>query len=646
MNTIDIILGASFVILLAIVAIRIWLGRKTPIDNDSGVRIKQPQVKSPDLERNLKNSPEEAIAEAEKKQQQEVTEQVASQSYGNVQGNQGAEPNLNLEGEGQTFSSVESIDPLVLIKTFSAPTDKRIDAMMEAGLSKMVEAVPALVEALYEPDSLISAAAAAALGKIGDPRAIEPMLEISRRNDAHLMKEMTESRDEEAPEENDYNGESVDSNSESPYNFKEMVIFKIDQLPKEYFQSDGSPIPRKDLVVKGLKDNNQQLRQMAAKAAIGLDSEEVIEPLITALENPYEVESVRFMAAEALGWMDNEKSVDSLLKALKDENVAVRYSAAAALSNRREDRVVMALIGATSDPDKYVKSSVVYALGASGNKQALNVLFDCMSDESEVVRFSAAKAIACFGSEEVVKETKSRLDYANKTTKLSLMEVLGQLEDEESSKILRGYLKEEDIEISYKASMILMGQENFEILDELIEASARFDEELFRIMKNNGNFPKAANGREPRNEAAKNHLSPASKSSHSNVPGSSVLSESLLKLRDGLLNENPNIRGSSANALGDYKEPQVVDLLLSVIDDENEFVRASAINSLGRVRAEKSLNSLLMKESDHSEEVRYALVKALAKFSNQSALLCLQKMAKSDPSNQVKRAARTALDKK
>lgn len=620
MNTVDILILVGFVSLLIIVVFRIRVGRKKSLEQADSVKIKQPGT----------------VKEAEPKAStpQEAAAQVpASAETDTIAETDNAEPENEpaiLEKAGK-IEPDEIQDPLVLIKTFSALPEKRILAMHIAADKKMLEAVPALIEALYEPDSAISAAAAEALGKIGDPSAIEPLLEISRRSDVQLMKEMADKREPETEEKSE-GKEEVDASAESPYNFKEMVVFKIDQLPKEYFQPDGTPIPRKDLVIRGLKDNNQQLRQMAAKAAIGIDNEDVVEPLIEALENPYEVESVRFMAAEALGGMGSEKSTESLLKALKDENVAVRYSAAAALSGRREDSVAMALIGAITDPDKYVRSSVAYALGVTGHPQALNVLFDSVADESEVVSFSAAKAIACFNSDEVIKEVKLRLELANRKNKLALLEVLGQIKTDESVAILRDFLKADDTELSYKASMALIGQENLDILDELIEASKRLDKELVGLMKNRGH-------NDVRIDAAKSgSFASAGKVLH--------VTENLMKLRDGLKDKNPNIRGSAANALGDSKEEMAVDLLLEVIDDENEFVRASAINSLGRIGNEKALKPLIEKNSDYSEEVRYALVKALAKFPHEGAAICLKRMAKSDPSNQVKRTARAALDKR
>ncbi|MFZ5949747.1 MAG: HEAT repeat domain-containing protein [Candidatus Rifleibacteriota bacterium] len=608
---------------------RVIAGRRKAADSQPSQEVRQPEART---EKKVEASASTKI------QDNQVDEQQKE-----IQSREKEIPvKENVSPKSEAKEKIAATDPLVLIKTFSAPPEKRIPAIYQAGDQGLIEAVPALIEALYEPDSAISAAAAVALGKIGDSRAIEPLLEISRRNDVQLMKELNENRSSEGNEKLAEEAEDEpDSAAESPYNFKELVVFKIDQLPKEYFQSDGTPIPRKDLVIRGLKDNNQQLRQMAAKAAIGLENEDVVDPLIEALENPYEVESVRFMAAEALGGMGNEKSTESLLRALKDENVAVRYSAAAALSGRRDEGVVMALIGAISDPDKYVRSSVAYALGASGHPSALNVLFDCVSDESEVVSFSAAKAIAAYNSEEIIREVKKRLEFANRKSRIALMEVLGQIKSDESVRILRGFLKSEDSEISYKASMALMGQENLDILDELIEASKRLDNELVGLIRKNEIV-------HPRDKKSEKAEAPASSFQRPEVKDERFLhvSENLMKLREGLQDKNPNIRGSAANALGDSREAVAVEILLTAIDDENEFVRASVISSLGRIGAEMSLKPLLEKAGDYSEEVRYALVKALARFSNESAVLCLKKMAKSDQSSQVRRAARAALDRR
>ncbi|MGM0600468.1 MAG: HEAT repeat domain-containing protein [Candidatus Rifleibacteriota bacterium] len=663
MNGIDIAIITGFIVLLLVVCLRILLGRRQAAKADASVVIKKPQKKSMHAKAEAQK---EVSADAEEQtRKQETTDAKTEQQEFDENQSERSLPAADTEEDTEESKELDAEDyknPVVLIKKFSAPVEKRVKAMQLAGEQKNSEAVTALIEALYEPDSSISSAAADALGKIGDSQAIEPLLEVSRRNDAQLMREIAGTIGEEnAESEENTENQEISTEIENPYNFKEMVVFKIDQLPQEYFQKDGTPIPRKDLVVKGLKDNNQQLRQMAAKVAIGLDSDDVVPPLIEALENPFEVESVRFMAAEALGGMENESSIAALIKSLKDENVAVRYSAAAALSGKKGEQVVEALVDAVNDEDKYVRSSVAYALGATRSQKAFEILFECMADESEVVRFSAAKAIACFPDDQVMKEINNRLDQADKNTKLALIEILGQIKTDESAKILRSFLNDSDGELSYKASMVLMGQENFEILDELIEASKRLDNELFKYMKTSeGAVPEGVKIASEANkkvdaqkveEPLKKEQSPVAVTSNDESDSENdikqvILPEKLKKLKEGLADKNPNIRGSSANALGDSKDPRAVELLVKILDDENEFVRSSAISSLGRIGDERALSYLLIKASDHSEEVRYALVKALAKFSSPSATDCLRNLADSDISSQVKRTARAALDKR
>jgi HEAT repeat protein len=411
-----------------------------------------------------------------------------------------------------------------------------------------------------------------------------------------------------------------------------MVVFKIDQLPKDYFQADGTPIPRKDLVVKGLKDNSQQMRQMAAKAAIGLDQEELVEPLIEALGNQFEVESVRFMAAEALGGMQNEKSINSLLKALKDDNVAVRYSAAAALSGRKDDQVVMALIERLNDPDRYVRSSVAYALGTTGEPAALDALFSCSEDDSEAVRFSAAKAIASFNPDEVHAELVRRLDKAGRSMILLAVEILANIKDARSVKLLRGFLKSRDSDISYRASLALAGTENADIIEDLIEAARRLDEELVTLMKDSANV--AFNFAAPARETG---------SSDGTVRG---VAANLEKLAKKLHDSSANIRGSAANTLGDFKLQEAVDILVGALKDKNEFVRSSVVAALGRIADFGALWHVISLEKDRSEEVRYAVVKALSPSTEASALECLHRMMTDDKSKNIRRAAKLALERR
>ena len=383
-------------------------------------------------------------------------------------------------------------DPVSIVKNTTAPVRHRIAAMREAAYQKLESAVPYLINALYDPDESVALVAAESLGAIGDERAIEPLLEVSKKNDDELYKVAEEYLGGAlvvAGEPNYSNASVPDAqNSESaPRNYKEMVVFKVEQLPIEYFQPDGSPIPRKELVLKGLNDNNEQMRQMAAKAAIGIEeSDEIVEPLSKALTNTLESEAIRSLAAEALGGMGSEKSISALIQALKDDNVAVRYAAATALSGRSEPRVVEALIGATRDEDKFVRASAAYALGTTGAAVALKALMKCAEDENEVVRFSAVKAISGYSFEDVIKRLSDQKNgLERKSQIIAKIEILAQFKDDRATDILRNYLNDADTEICYKASMALMGQDNPDVIEELINASHRLDQELYKLAKEN-----------------------------------------------------------------------------------------------------------------------------------------------------------------
>jgi len=629
MTNIDFILAGGLVLLLIIVILRVfYLRKRLPIEDKKEFAVKEPRRS------HIKENPSEhrinEPAAREPARDFSRSDSENSAKYSKL------EKETPSSKPDESFLFNDSKDPLTIIKTFSAPKEKRLKAIKEAGQKRMYEAVPALIEVLYEPDSTISLAAAESLGEIGDPRAIEPLLEVSRRSDAMLIREIPEEIAGTMHIGSEAEDAEMNEGSANPYNFKELVVFKIDQLPREYFLADGSPIPRKDLVVKGLQDNNQQMRQMAAKAAIGLDHEEIVEPLMAALDNPFEVESVRFMAAEALGGMQNEKSVECLLKALKDDNVAVRYSAAAALSGRKENRVINALIESLKDNDKYVRSSIAYALGASGEPLAMQALFSAVGDESEVVRFSAAKALAFFSADEVIDEVNIRLQAGDRRNIPVLLEVLGQIKDKRSVEILRKYLNDFDSEISYKASLALMGQENEDIIDDLIQASRRIDEELMRLIRETpGDFVSGLKS----SVSIKNSTKELSLEDFKNLP------PNLEKLRKGLMDKSPNIRGTAANTLADFNLEEAVQLLAAVVHDENEFVRSAAVNSLGRIKSFGAIDYIITMSGDASEEVRYAVVKALSETRELPAVECLRRMASSDRDKNVKRSARLAVEK-
>ncbi len=529
-----------------------------------------------------------------------------------------------------------------LVSNYAAPHAVRFRAIRVAGDRRVAAAVPALIETLYEPDPAVSAAAAESLGKIGDPRAIEPLLEVTRRNDLKLTAAMPQAPGKPETTIGPGSGEAGEApegaKQPNPFNYKELTVFKIDLLPKEYLQSDGTPIPRKELVQKGLKDNDQQLRKMAAKAAIGMRDADLVPVLIDTLKNPYEVESVRYLAAEALGEMEAEAAAAPLLDALGDENVAVRYSAASALSHLGGETAVKGLVEALRDENEFVRSQVAFALGKIGDPRALEALFGAVNDEHEGVRFSVAEALGRFPGQPVLQELEARLARADRSMRLALVEVLGQIKDDHAIEILRKVLRDPDTELSYRASLALMEHKSLDTLDDLIEASRRLDKELMEWLGSEG-----AGGPLPAMAPEDDETTQFKTYSTIGLKKNEEQAAALEKLAVALQHASPNVRGCAANALGDFRGPAVNQLLLTALQDDHEYVRATALASLGKLGDPEVLPSLEKCLADPSEEVRYAFARMLGSFQDLRAVRFLEDLAGKDASPDVKRVARIGL---
>jgi hypothetical protein len=80
--------------------------------------------------------------------------------------------------------SEESKPAQTLIRDLGSKDSRlREQAMRVLGDRRSVEAVPALIERLDDPEPLLADRAAGALAQIRDPRAVAPLIDYSRRND-------------------------------------------------------------------------------------------------------------------------------------------------------------------------------------------------------------------------------------------------------------------------------------------------------------------------------------------------------------------------------------------------------------------------------------------------------------------------------
>ncbi len=567
-----------------------------------------------------------------------------------------------------------------------APETQRVAAIRQLAEKHADVAVEPLIKILYDPVPQVAAAAAEGLGQIGDPRAIDAMLEITRSLDEKLV---TAGGDSVPAPTGAVAASGKPELLPAPFDFKEVGMLRPDLLPARYHGADGSLVSRKSLVTQGLDDSELNIRQMAAKAAIGSKDPDLLIPLVRTLEKKFEAESVRYLAAQALGEMGDERAIAPLLEALQDESVPVRYAAAESLGHYHDSQAVRALLDALNDGNEFVRSAVAHALGQTGNDEAIDALLATLEDGSEVVRYTASEALGRLPDKTVVDKLARRLESASSSLKQSLIEALGsRLEDPRAFQLVRDALRDPDPDVRFRASIALMNQESLTALDDLIAAAKELDAELINYARAEGveldgfrldlGAEKAGAARGTQPGVAGSAAGAASGPASANANGAPVTAEPagtngkgngrgdentdfaellkataavkpldpqyLAKQQQDLRHESNYVRSCAAVNLGEARSPEAVGLLLSVLGDDDVMVRSSAVSSLGRIGNEETVGSLMPLISDPSDDVRYSLVKAMGGIGGAEARHALERIAGHDPAKEVRRAARQVLD--
>jgi HEAT repeat protein len=239
--------------------------------------------------------------------------------------------------------ALASDDPLV-----------RRDAARALGDAAVVEAVPALIDALCRPEPdggdlaehASRAAAAVALGRIGDPRAAEPLLAVIT-DPFNLGTAASTALGRLRPPPVDALVEATrDANGWR----RARAVAALGEI--------GDPSAF-DAMARLLADPNDAVCRAAAASFEKLRDARAVEPLLELFGDASRSPFVRSYAAMALGALKSPSAVDALTTALESDDTLLRRSAARALSRIDDPRSRERLADlAASDPDRTVRDVV------------------------------------------------------------------------------------------------------------------------------------------------------------------------------------------------------------------------------------------------------------------------------------------------
>lgn len=257
-------------------------------------------------------------------------------------------------------------------------TSKRRNRRVEAvkALAEFADSASsdALLEALNDPVDEIRWQAAGALAKIGDPRAVRPLLETLQR-------------------ESEWGANRIGDTLVAFGSTAVPDLARYALLSDPALSPDTAHLPliarvlgiigdirAEPAMLAGLDSADAELRIRSAAALGTVGSLACVPALIRGLRDP-EWE-VRAQAAAALGRQMDGRAIQALLDAMRDENWWVRQNSAQALSEIPAGSE--ALIRALEDEDRFARDAAIERLMAMGVvRRAVDAVKDGSAGEQE-----------------------------------------------------------------------------------------------------------------------------------------------------------------------------------------------------------------------------------------------------------------------
>lgn len=273
-------------------------------------------------------------------------------------------------------------------------------------------AVEALINALSDPYPAVRWSAAYALGTLGDTAAVEPLIQSLNDEDVVVKNEATYAL-----------GLLGDSRAIPP-----MISLFADNSETDYQQG-----------------GEQTIAFTAAKAIAKLQGD-VFAALSAALSS--DLPAIRGMAAFALSMLDDPRAVSLLGRMLddkatlaEDDDSSVCDMAIIALTAFGAPAVEV-LATRLKDPDAELRSSVVNALGKIKDAHTLQLLSASVRDSEAMVRLATVVALAEFEDPQVFMVLLPALRDSDTDVRRAVVNVLGQMRDKRAVQPLLGMLND------------------------------------------------------------------------------------------------------------------------------------------------------------------------------------------------------------
>ncbi len=285
--------------------------------------------------------------------------------------------------------NVRAVPPLMerLLRAPDSEWPEEIHDVIAKALGDIGEpAIKVLVEALEDTDAWVSAAAARALGRIGDPQAITPLILLMKQENKWVRSAATQAL---AQISDSRAVRAALSNDEAPHAFWKLMALK---------EIDESTIQQ---LTAMLDDDDEQIRARAAEVLGQLGDKRLdAGALITSFQSGAQSDLSRLehtwdeMQQDDLDDDEFQQVLDEALERVQDDTQQQLEQDEPELEISAN---VKPLVIALQDSAPKVRLAAAEALGKIGDESIIPVLNKALNDANSRVRAAAARSLGEIG---------------------------------------------------------------------------------------------------------------------------------------------------------------------------------------------------------------------------------------------------------
>ena len=469
--------------------------------------------------------------------------------------------------------------------------------------------VDRLVEQLRSDETETRRAAATALGRIGDPRAVEPLVALLDDDDRELLvvasNALARIGDGRAFE------PLLRLIGDDDLGVRQAAIGALNSIGHPQMSARMRAL---------LEDGDPRIRESAVKIAGYFGYASCADALLDRCRDTDE--TVRAAALEHVAFLDDGRSAPVLIAALANETPRARAAAAQALAHAAGAEALDALRRAAGDPDPWVRYFSVTSLGRLSDRASLPRLEQMAAEDgAQQVRLAAIGAIGEIG-------------VANDGAAVSMLEAISEAPDDELAMAALRALASVDAASAFDALQRALSAERparravaAEALArrggpqaiELLQWTAAADPDasvMRTAIEGLGRIGDGASAHAREAVVAIAALAADPVRRASVIATLARLSDAAIpRLGEALQSRDPSVRRAVLEALGRLTRPAASAYLQTALTDEDASVRQLAVTVLARLGTRGLAKSFAeLAASDPSEVVRRAAESAMRRM--------------------------------